>query len=136
MPPNKLTIVNPPELGAARGFSHGVLAPAGGRRLIVAGQAAADAEGHVADRPFVEQFNLALARVLAVVREAGGTPDQITRMMIYVTSIEAYRNSRPALRAVWRRQMGSHYPAMALVQVVALVDEHAMLEIEAEAMVL
>jgi enamine deaminase RidA (YjgF/YER057c/UK114 family) len=127
------TIVNPIELGKPRGFAHGVVTPAGGRVLRVAGQTAADAQGEVAHGAFSEQFEKALTRVLIVVRAAGGTPEHIARMTIYVTDIGAYRDSRGRLRDLWRQHMGAHYPAMVLVQVVALVDEHALVEIEAEA---
>lgn len=128
-----ITVINPPELGQPRGFAHGVLAPAGGRVLRVAGQTASDAEGRVVSAPFADQFARALARVLAVVRAAGGTPEQVVRMTIYVTDMPAYRSSRGRLRDIWRDQMGMHYPAMSLVQVAGLVDEHAVVEIEAEA---
>jgi enamine deaminase RidA (YjgF/YER057c/UK114 family) len=67
------------------------------------------------------------------VRAAGGTPEQVVRMTIYVTDMPAYRSSRGRLRDIWRDQMGTHYPAMSLVQVAGLVDEHAVVEIEAEA---
>lgn len=126
-------LVNPPELGAPRGFAHGVLAPAGGRVLFVAGQNAADPATRIATGAFVEQFERSLSRVLAVVRAAGGEPEHVARMTVYVTSIDEYRGSRSTLRDVWRRYMGGHYPAMALVQVVALVDEAATVEIEATA---
>lgn len=128
-----LTLVNPPELGRPRGFAHGVLTPPGARTLRVAGQTAVDARGELTRGGFAQQFDVALARVLAVVRAAGGLPGQIARMTIYVTDMAAYRECRPSLRDVWQRHMGTHYPAMALVQVVALVDEDALVEIEAEA---
>ena len=131
--PTRLTIVNPPELGAPRGFAHGVLAPAGGRLLFVAGQTAADRDGRMTADGFAAQFEIALARVLAVVRAAGGYPEHLTRMTMYVTSIEDYRASRRTLRDVWGRHMGAHYPAMAVVQVTGLVDEGADVEIEADA---
>ena len=123
-------IVNPPELGAPRGFAHGLIAPSSGRLLFVAGQTPQNRE---APTGFAQQFDDALARVLTVVRAAGGRPEQIARMTVYVTDMDAYRESRPALRDLWRRHMGSHYPAMALVAVTALVDEQAMVEIEATA---
>jgi enamine deaminase RidA (YjgF/YER057c/UK114 family) len=128
-----LTVVNPAELGKPRGFAHGLLAPAGSRTLFVAGQIAADADGRVTTDDVVQQFGLALANVLTVVRAAGGHPDQIARMTVYVTNMTQYRAQRPALRDVWQRHMGSHYPVMALVQVSALVDERAVVEIEATA---
>jgi enamine deaminase RidA (YjgF/YER057c/UK114 family) len=126
-------IVNPPELGRPRGFAHGLITPAGARVLFVAGQNAADAAGHVASDDFADQFDTSLGRVLAVVRAAGGQPEHIARLTVYVTSMDRYRDSRSALRGVWRRHMGTHYPAMALVQVIALVDEGASVEIEATA---
>jgi enamine deaminase RidA (YjgF/YER057c/UK114 family) len=128
-----LAVVNPPELGTPRGFAHGLLAPAGGRLLFVAGQTATGADGRIATEGFIEQFEIALERVLAVVRAAGGHADHVARMTMYVTSMEDYRVSRPQLRGAWRRHMGDHYPAMAVVQVTSLVDEHASVEIEAEA---
>jgi enamine deaminase RidA (YjgF/YER057c/UK114 family) len=135
METNDLIVVNPPELGQPRGFAHGLLAPASGRTLFVAGQIAADADGRVTSDDFIQQVDLALANVLTVVRAAGGRAEQIARMTVYVTSMTLYREKRPALREVWQRHMGSHYPAMALVQVLALVDERALVEIEATAVV-
>jgi enamine deaminase RidA (YjgF/YER057c/UK114 family) len=128
-----LDVVNPPELGKPHGFAHGLLAPGGGRVLFVAGQTATDSEGRVAPGEFSGQFETALSRVLAVVRAAGGGPEHIARMTVYVTSMQQYRESRSALRSIWQRTIGSHYPAMALVQVTALVDEGATVEIDATA---
>lgn len=124
-----LGVVNPPELGEPRGFAHGIVAPAG-RQLFVAGQIGTD---QAATDDFTQQFDRALARVLTVVRAAGGQPEHIARMTVYVTSMDRYRDSRAALRDVWRRQLGSHYPAMALVEVAALFDANATVEIEATA---
>lgn len=130
-----MTIINPDTLGTPRGWSNGILAPAGGRVLFVAGQTAADAAGRVADRGFVAQFETALARALAVLAAAGGRPEHVGRMTVYVTDMEAYRSSRPRLGEVWRRHMGRWYPAMALVAVSALVDPDAAVEIEMTAVV-
>jgi enamine deaminase RidA (YjgF/YER057c/UK114 family) len=128
-----LTVINPPELGTPRGFAHGLLGPPGGRLLFVAGQTAAGTDGSIAAEGFAEQFEIALARVLAVVRAAGGRPEHVARMTMYVTSMEEYRASRPTLRGIWGRHMGAHYPAMAVVQVTGLVDVGAGVEIEADA---
>jgi enamine deaminase RidA (YjgF/YER057c/UK114 family) len=122
------TPINPPALGAPRGFTHGLLAPEGWRPLFVAGQTAADARG------FVAQFAGALDNTIAVVRAAGGGPDHIGRMTIYVTDLDAYLQSRTILRDTWRERMGTHYPAMALVGVTRLVEPGALVEIEAIAM--
>ena len=128
---NPFTTVNPPVLGRPRGFSHGLLAPAGSRLLFVAGQTAADADGAVADGSFVAQFEAALTRVLTVVATAGGRPEHVARMTVFVTDLDAYLEGRKALGDVWRRLMGTHYPAMALVEVKRLVDLEATVEIEA-----
>jgi len=126
-------IVNPESLGEPRGWSHGMLAPAGGRVLFVAGQTARGPDGGIVPGGFVSQFDLALGRVLRVVREAGGEPRDVGRMTVYVTDLAAYRGSLASLGEAWRRHMGRHYPAMALVEVQGLVDEGALVEIEATA---
>jgi enamine deaminase RidA (YjgF/YER057c/UK114 family) len=120
-------IINPDSLGRPSGWNHGMLGPAGGRVLFVAGQTAPQASG------FVAQWEAALERVVAVVKAAGGSPEQIGRMTIYVTDRSAYLAERTALGEVHRRHLGRHYPAMALVEVKALVDQQALVEIEATA---
>ncbi len=132
---NPYTIVNPPVLGKPRGFSHGLLAPAGSRLLFVAGQTAADPDGRVADGAFAAQFEAALTRVLTVVATAGGRPEDVGRMTIFVTDLDAYLESRSALGETWKRLMNDHYPAMALVEVKRLVDAEATVEIEATAVI-
>ena len=132
---NPFTLVNPPVLGMPRGFSHGLLAPAGSRLLFVAGQTAADSEGRIGETGFVPQFEAALTRVLTVVATAGGRPEHVGRMTIFVTDLDAYLESRPAVGETWTRLMGSHYPAMALVEVKRLVDSDATVEIEATAVI-
>lgn len=126
------TIINPPELGAPRGWSHGVLGPPGGRLLFVAGQDATDDTGEVPSG-FVEQFAQALTKSLAVVREAGGAPEDVARMTVFVTDLAAYRSSLRALGEAWKKLMGKHYPAMALVEVKGLVHPNAVVEIETTA---
>jgi enamine deaminase RidA (YjgF/YER057c/UK114 family) len=126
-------IINPASLGQPRGFSHGLLAPPGSRLLFVSGQTATDADGRVIDGTFAAQFERALSRVLAVVTEAGGTPSHVARMTVFVSDLDAYLASRNTLGDIWKRRMGPHYPAMALVEVSRLVDAGAMVEIEATA---
>jgi enamine deaminase RidA (YjgF/YER057c/UK114 family) len=132
---NPFTTVNPPVLGPPRGFSHGLLAPAGSRLLFVAGQTASDIEGRIAEPAFAAQFEAALTHVLAVVTTAGGTPQHVARMTIFVTDMDAYLESRPALGETWKRLMDDHYPAMALVEVKRLVESDATVEIEATAVI-
>lgn len=127
--------INPDALGPPRGWTNGMLAPAGGRLLLVAGQDAALPGGEVATDDFVEQFGLALDKVLAVVRDAGGGPEDVGRMTVFVTDLDAYREARRPLGDLWRARMGSHYPAMALVEVSRLVDPRAVVELEATAVI-
>jgi enamine deaminase RidA (YjgF/YER057c/UK114 family) len=129
----RFAIVNPEELGAPRGWNNGMLTQAGGRMLFIAGQTARDSSGRVAATDFVSQFNQALGNVLAVLRQAGGEPSDIGRFTIYVTDIAAYRASLKPLGETYRRRMGTHFPAMALVEVTSLVDPEAVVEIEATA---
>jgi len=127
--------INPDELGPPKGWTNGMLAPVGGRILLVAGQDAATAEGIVEEEDFVGQFDIALAKTLAVVSEAGGDATSIGRMTVFVTDLDAYRESRKAIGEIWRARMGRHYPAMALVEVSRLVDPIGKVEIEATAVI-
>lgn len=129
-------IVNPASLGEPRGWNNGLLASAGGRLLFVAGQSAAGPDGGIpggARGDFVEQFALALDKALAVVREAGGAPEHVGRVTIFVTDLDAYLACRQPLGAAWRARMGKHFPAVALYEVKRLVDEGAIVEIEVTA---
>ena len=113
---NPFEIVNPPALGEPRGWNNGMLGPPGGRVLFVAGQVAIDGSGHVPEGVgFVEQFGGALGNALEVVRAAGGGPEHVGRLTIFVTD------------------MGKNFPAMALMEVKSLVEPHALVEIEATA---
>jgi NAD(P)-dependent dehydrogenase (short-subunit alcohol dehydrogenase family)/enamine deaminase RidA (YjgF/YER057c/UK114 family) len=129
----RFAIVNPEALGSPRGWNNGMLSRAGGRPFFIAGQTARDDSGRVATPDFVTQFALALDNVLAVLREAGGEPTDIGRFTIYVTDMEQYRESLKQLGEAYRLRMGTHFPAMALVEVKSLVDPLAMVEIEATA---
>jgi enamine deaminase RidA (YjgF/YER057c/UK114 family) len=129
----KFEIVNPKSLGAPRGFNHGLLGPGEGRVLFVAGQAGWEDETPGEPPDFPAQFARALDKILTVVREAGGAPEDVGRLTIYVTDLAAYRASRAALGEVWRARFGRHYPAMALAEVKGLADRTARVEIEATA---
>jgi NAD(P)-dependent dehydrogenase (short-subunit alcohol dehydrogenase family)/enamine deaminase RidA (YjgF/YER057c/UK114 family) len=129
----RFAIINPTELGAPRGWNNGMLARSGSRTLFIAGQTARDESGGVQAADFVAQFDRALGNVLAVLRQAGGEPADIGRFTIYVTDMAQYRAGLKPLGEAYRRRMGSHYPAMALVEVKSLVDPLAAVEIEATA---
>lgn len=120
-------IINPEAFGGRpSGWNHGMLGEPGGRMLFVSGQITP-----VGD--FVAQWDGALGRVLEVVRSAGGQAENIGRMVVYITDRPAYLANLTDLGQVHRRHMGRHYPAMAVVEVKSLVDTHALVEIEAVA---
>jgi len=127
--------INPKDLGPTPGFSQGMFGKEGGRVLFVAGQIGVVGEPLPAEPPMVTQFGEALRRILRVVEDAGGEPQDVGRMTIYVTDIDLYRRSRKAIGGTWRSRMGAHYPAMALVEVKSLLDPLALVEIEATAVI-
>ena len=129
-------LINPVSLGSPRGFSNGVLTDAGGRLLFVAGQIALDETQMILSENFVEQFDRALANVIAVVTEAGGRPDQIARMVIYVTNKLEYLEHQRSIGQRYQARMGKHFPAMILVEVKSLLDDKAKVEIEAVAVLI
>ena len=120
-------IINPEAFGGRpSGWNHGMLSDKGGRILFVAGQI-------VPVGDFVAQWDGALGRVMEVVRSAGGTAESIGRLVVYVTDRPAYLANLTPLGEVHRKHMGRHYPAMAVVEVKSLMDSHALVEIEAVA---
>ena len=123
--------VNPESLGAPRGYSNGVLTSAAGRLLFVAGQIAWDEKQVIVSNDFVAQFDRALANVITVVIEAGGSPQQIARLVMYVTDKTEYRDRREEIGRCYRAHLGKHFPAMVLVEVKSLLDDLAKVEIEA-----
>lgn len=130
-----IKFINPESLGAPRGYSNGVLTNAGGRLLFIAGQIAWDQNQQIVSDDLVEQFDRALANVLAVVTEAGGLPEQIARLIIYVTDKREYRDRMQEVGERYRARMGKHFPAMVLVEVKSLLDDRAKIEIEGTAVV-
>ena len=128
-------LINPPSLGAPSGYSHGVLVDGGGKLLFIAGQIAWDQDQKIVSDDFVEQFDKALANVIAVVKAAGGESDNIARVVVYVTDKREYLAQTKAVGERYRKHMGKHFPAMVLVQVVSLLDDAAKVEIEATAVI-
>ena len=130
----QIEIVQPAGWKAPSGYANGIAASGAARLLFVAGQVAWDAEQRlVGAGDFAAQFRQALANVVAVVRAAGGSPEHLVRLTIYATDKRQYLASRAAVGAAWRELVGKHYPAMSLVQVAGLLEDGALVEIEATA---
>jgi enamine deaminase RidA (YjgF/YER057c/UK114 family) len=125
-----LTRLQPPGWPQPRGYANGILGE--GRLVVIGGQVGWDAEERFADG-FVAQARQALANIAAVLAEAGGSPEHIARLTWFVTDIAEYRAALAELGPAYRAVMGRHFPAMTLVEVGALVEEEARVEIEATA---
>ena len=123
-------LINPDSLGAPSGYSNGLLVEPGGKLLFIAGQIAWDTGQKIVSDDFVEQFDKALANVITVLRTAGGEPDNIVRLAIYVTNKTEYREHAKQVGERYRKHLGKHFPAMVLVQVAGLLDDRAKVEIE------
>ena len=104
-----------------------------GPALHIAGQIGWNAEGVFEAKDLAGQFAQALTNVIGVLHAAHGRSTDIAEMTIYVTDIEAYRAARKQLGPIWRERMQTHYPAMAVVAVTALVEPEARVEIQAVA---
>ena len=126
----KMSFINPTELAEPRGYNNGVLVE-GGRLLFVAGQIGWDSMCRIVSDDFADQFALALENVLAVVRQAGGDQTSIASMRVYVTDKKEYTSQLKNIGKIYRQIMGKHFPAMVLVEVNALVEDLAKVEIEA-----
>jgi enamine deaminase RidA (YjgF/YER057c/UK114 family) len=123
-------IVNPPRLARPSGYSHGV--EARGRLLFVAGQTAQGPDGRiVSPGDLVGQFRQALGNVGAVVEARGGTLRDLAKVTFYVVDKRDYRARAREIGAVYREMMGGHWPATTLVEVRALWDDEALVEIDA-----
>ena len=129
---SELTILQPDGWPVPRGYSNGIAGT--GRVVLIGGQIGWDEHGRFAEG-FVAQVAQALRNVLAVLRKADGGPEHIARLTWYVVDIEEYRQAQPALGVAYRETLGRWYPAMTLVQVGALVEREARVEIEATAIV-
>lgn len=124
------TLINPDSLGKPSGYSHGLVADAQGKLLFIAGQIAWNEQQKIVSDDFVEQFDRALANVVTVLSAAGGKPEHIVRLVIYVTDKIAYRERTREVGERYRKHLGKHFPAMVLVQVAGLLDDAAKVEIE------
>ena len=129
-----MKLINPSSLVPPRGYNNGVLLGPGAL-LCLAGQIGCDAEGRIVSDELSAQFDRALANLLAIVAEAGGRPEDVGQLTIYVTDKAEYVADRPTIGKLYRRRMGRHYPAMSLVEVKSLLEPRAKVEIEGIAVV-
>jgi enamine deaminase RidA (YjgF/YER057c/UK114 family) len=126
--------INPAGLTRPSGFSHAVSAPAG-RTVFLAGQIGTDRDRKVVDGGVVPQFEQALANVLTALAAAGGQPEDLVSLTIYLIDVEDYQAHGQEIGAVWRRLAGTEYPAMAGVGVTRLWLPEALVEIQGIAVV-
>jgi enamine deaminase RidA (YjgF/YER057c/UK114 family) len=127
------TFLHPRGWRPSKGFSNGVVAQ--GRTIFLAGQVGWNAEQRFESGDFVVQARQALANIVTLVAEAGGRAEHITRLTWFILDKQEYLSRQRELGEVYRKVMGKHFPAMTLVQVGALVEDAAKLEIEATAVV-
>ncbi|HEX5581137.1 MAG TPA: RidA family protein [Gemmatimonadaceae bacterium] len=128
------TTLHPAGWAAPRGYSHGVVAT--GRQVVLAGQVGWDpATGEFASDDLVGQTAQALRNVVTLLAAAGAGPRHLVRMTWFVTDRAAYMSARRDLAPIWRELIGPSFPPMSVVFVSALVEERALIEIEATAMV-
>lgn len=122
------SIVTAPELARPSGYSHAVVTT-GGRTVYLAGQTAQLADGSIGGADVVEQYDIAARNLIAVLRAAGGSPEHLVSLQVFVTDAREYRAARARLRDVWRSHFGDFYPAMALLGVKELFDPAARVEL-------
>jgi enamine deaminase RidA (YjgF/YER057c/UK114 family) len=128
-----MEILQPPGWPRPRGYANGVAAQ--GRLVFVSGMIGWNDNGEFESDDFAGQARQALLNVVAVLREAGARPEHIVRMTWYVVDKRAYLAASAALGAAYREIIGAHYPAMTAVEVRALIEDRARVEIEATAVV-
>lgn len=126
-----MTQINPEGWPRPSGYSNGVVAK--GRFLAISGQIGWDEKLQLVSEDFLDQACQALSNVMDVLEAAGGKAEHLVRLTWYITNKEEYRACLRELGTCYRKIVGEHYPAMALVQVASLLEEGAKLEIEATA---
>jgi len=119
-------LINSPELGKPVGFSHAAVA---GSTVYLGGQIASDPDGSIVGRTMAEQFDKAAANLVTALRAAGGEPDDLVCLQVFVTSVAEYRDALSDLGAIWRRHFSRRYPAMGLFGVRELFEPDAKIEL-------
>lgn len=128
-----IEVVNPPELGEPRGFSHAVVGT--GRTVFLAGQTALDPEGKIVGDTVVEQFETAMTNLLTALRAAGGGPTDLASLTIYIVDVDDYKAHGREIGRVWKKLLGSHYPATSGIGVARLWDVEALVEVQGMAVI-
>ena len=128
-----MNILQPPGWPRPKGYSNGISAT--GRTIYTAGMIGWDEKEMMVSHRLDLQFGQALKNVVAVLAEGGAKPEHIVRLTIYITDRAQYLRLRDDLAPIWKSIMGAHFPAMALIEVKALVESSALVEIEATAVI-
>jgi len=128
-----LTIINPASLGSPKGYSNGVCVRGDCDLLFVAGQVGWNESQEIVSDRFSEQFRQALSNIVTTIHEAGGRPENLVRMTLYVTDKQEYIEQQREVGVAYRELIGRHYAAMTLVEVKSLLEVGAKVELEATA---
>ena len=128
-----MNILQPPGWPRPKGYANGI--SASGRTIYTAGVIGWDEREMIVSHRLDLQFAQVLRNILAIPAEDGAGPEHVVRLTVYITDRAQYLNLRDELAPIWKSIMGGHYPAMALVEVKALVNSSALVEIEATAVV-
>ena len=126
-------VIQPEGWAAAKGYANGILTKDG--TLYVGGQIGWTAEQRFESHDFIGQMEQCLRNIMAVVTAAGGVAEDITRLTWYVTDKAEYMVRQSEVGAVYREVLGRHFPAMTMVVVAGLIEDEALLEIEATAVI-
>ena len=126
---HRIERINPPDLAKPAGYAHAVLADTN-RIVFLAGQTAMDAEGRIVGEGVVAQFEQALGNLLTALRAAGGEPEHLATLTVYSVDLADYRAHAREIGGVWRRLVGTAYPAMAGIGIARLWDDEALVEVQ------
>jgi len=125
-------LLQPADWPRPKGYANGIAA-SGSQTIYTGGLVGWDAQGRFPGRDFVKQVRATLENIVAVLAEAGAGPEHLVRMTWYITDKRAYQDNLEGIGMAYREVIGRHFPAMAVVQVSALMEDDAMVEIEATA---
>ncbi|GHD07951.1 RidA family protein [Zhihengliuella salsuginis] len=125
-------LINPASMAKPSGFSHGVLAA---NTVFLAGQTALDQDMNIVPGGIVEQFTQAFSNVLTTLTEAGGRPEDLVSVTIYLTDVDDYMANGREIGRIWRKMAGTEYPAMAGIGVSRLWQKEALIEVQGIAVI-